>query len=439
MKTSSYFNSKVKRNFDKFFDKSFINRMARKKSFTVRKAQKITAAGFVFGFIASCCKGLYSYSQWAAEIGSISGEPVSKQALYKRVNHAETVAFAKELFMHALGQKIAAARKGALFSAFNRVLLQDSTTLSLPQCHAGAYPGNKSRGEQKAVARLQCLVNLKNMQWLSVVLQAFTNNDQSASKTSLPLLRKGDLLIRDLGYFVLGAFAQIEQQKAFYISRLRYGVSLYDTKGRLVNWKDLCRKKGIIDKIVLAGAEQKMRVRIVMVPLPAEQAAGKVRKAKKDRDKRLNHSKDYYLWLGYNVFITNVGDTVLSKAQVAEVYKVRWQVEILFKSWKSCFHLQAMLHERCTNIHRVETSIYLILMFCCLVVQNIYLPYSKRVSGLTEKNISLIKLCSYVCNNLVAIIQMSPTQIQNALEKNCCYEIRYDRINMTELIKNLDT
>lgn len=336
--------------------------------------------------------------------------------------------------MHAMGKRIAAIKSGLLFSTFKRVLLQDSTTLALHPSLAGIYCGNKSNGKQKAVARLQCVINIKTMQWLDIVLQSFTNNDQSASGAVLPVLHKGDLLIRDLGYFVLDVFARIAQQQAFYISRLRYGVNLYDINGTQVNWKQLCKKEGIIDRMVLAGADQKLPVRIVMIPLPQQQVAEKIRKAKKDRDKRLNHSDDYYLWLGYNVFITNVPATMLDTKQIAEVYKVRWQIEILFKSWKTGLRMQDMLHDGCTNVHRVNTSIYLVLMFCCLVVQHLYMPFEKKVFKHTAKQLSLLKVCSYVYNNLASVIKLSAKKLEKALIKYCCYDSRSDRLNMTETI-----
>src|SRR5689334_5803455 len=103
---------------------------------------------------------------------------------------------------------------------FKRVLLQDSTTLSLSDCLVGHFPGNVSKGKQKAVARLQCIINITKMQWLHLSLDAFTNNDQSASGIILSLLKKGDLLIRDLGYFVLDILEQVIKREAFFISRL---------------------------------------------------------------------------------------------------------------------------------------------------------------------------------------------------------------------------
>ena len=39
--------------------------------------------------------------------------------------------------------------------------------------------------------------------------------------------------------------------------------------------------------------------------------------------------------LAWNVFISNVPATMLSAQQVAQLYPVRWQVELVFKLWKS--------------------------------------------------------------------------------------------------------
>jgi len=251
------FHEQGKKNFEKFFDKSVINSIGRSSGFINRKPQKITAFGFIIGFIDSCSRGCYTYSQWAASAGEILAKTVSKQALFERINNKAAVEIAKRLFVYALNKRLSALREGLLFSSFKRVLLQDSTTLSLPSGLANFYPGSASKGDQYAVLRLQCLINIKTMHWLSIALKPFTSNDQSASKEVIPLLKKGDLLIRDLGYFAMEAFKQIEQQQAFYISRLRYGVNFYNSKGNLVNWKQLCQTKGIIDKEIYAGLKQK--------------------------------------------------------------------------------------------------------------------------------------------------------------------------------------
>ena len=136
------FRQQVKKKLETFFDKNLVTRMGHRSGFVQRKPQKISAIGFVIGFFESCTKGSFTYQQWAAEIGNWSGKLVSKQALYDRVNSPASVDFAKALFTQAMGKKITAVTDGSLFSTFKRVLLQDSTTLSLPENLKDQYPGN---------------------------------------------------------------------------------------------------------------------------------------------------------------------------------------------------------------------------------------------------------------------------------------------------------
>ena len=433
MKTSSYFQGKVKENFEKFFDKKIINQLSKSSRFVQRKGAKISPFAFVMGLIQSCFTRSNTYSSWASAIGAITGKEVTKQALFKRMNK-NTAAFAEKLFSHALNARLKVFKQDRLFTLFKRVLLGDSTTLSLPQNLVEHFPGNVAHGEQKAVARLQCIVDIKRMKWLELSLKAFINNDQSASYGVLSLLKKGDLLIRDLGYFVLGALKGIIEKKAFFISRLRYGLTLHNEAGKEITWKELCKRKGVIDKKIFIGKKERIPVRVIMIPLPAAQVAERIRKAKKDRDKRVNHSKDYYEWAKYNVFITNTEEETLSAKEIAEVYKVRWQIEILFKSWKSGGHLQKLLHEKCTNIYRVKTTIYLLLMFFCLIMQQVYVKHHRSIKKEYEKYLSLIKFLAYACNNLMKIVNASAAKLKEQLLKHCCYEKRNDRVNMEQFI-----
>ncbi len=197
-----------------------------------------------------------------------------------------------------------------LFAGFGKVLLQDSTTLGLPQVLSGVFPGNYSRGEQKAVARIQSIIDIKAMKFIDFVLGAFTQNDQSASGSILAIAGKGDLVIRDLGYFAIGTFKKLIAAEVHFLSRLKFGVNISDKQGVPLAWKKLLAQVKEVDRRVFIGAEKQLSVRLLMIPLPARQRAEKIRKARADRDKRLNHSKEYYQWLGYNIYITTVDKDV---------------------------------------------------------------------------------------------------------------------------------
>jgi Transposase DDE domain len=436
MKTSSYSLSKVKQNFEKFFDKKLIHRIGKASRFICRKGAMITPFAFVLGLIQCCCAGCNTYSAWAAAIGAITGKEVTKQALFKRMNeHSAT--FGRQLFEQVITLRLKALKQTRLLKLFKRVLLADSTTLSLPQVLAKDFPGNVSHGVKKAVARLQCLLDLRAVQWLYLSVDAFTDNDQGASGRVIPLLKKGDLLIRDLGYSVLKVFKQIIDKEAFFISRLHYGLNWYDLKtGEQINWKEVLppKRSRVVDKTLVLGKEEQLLVRVILIPLGAQQVEARIRKAKKYQDRRLNHGEDYYRWLSYNIFITNVDKDTLSASEVAEVYGVRWLIELLFKGWKSGGHLQDVLHPGCTNVYRVKTIIYLLLVFYCLIIQQVYVRQVCSIEKRTGRLLSIIKLLAFVCNNLTRIMEASPTKLKQLLVKYCCYEQRKDRVNIIEFI-----
>jgi len=426
------FQQQGKKNFDKFFDKSVINKIGKRCGFAQRKAKKITPYHFVLSFLISCCKSQNTFSGWAVQIGLLTGRSVSKQAVFDRIDACAT-AFAQGLLQKVLLQQSAKGFVERLFCAFGKVLLQDSTTLKLPQSLSSIFPGNHSRGEQKAIARIQSIINIKAMKFIDFVVGSFTQNDQSASGSILQWANKGDLVIRDMGYFAMDTFEKLIKADIHFLSRLKYGVKLYDGQGNEIALNVLLKGNKAVDQWVYIGVEKKVWIRLVMLPVAAEQRAERVRKAKHDRDKRLNHSRQYYQWLGYSVYITTVEKQVWTPKEVAKAYSVRWQIEIIFKSWKMGFHLQDILHQGCTNEQRVRVSIFLMLLFICLFMQKIYVRYKTSIEGMGEKLISLMKLSVFICNNLKEIFSLPDKHLKELIARHCCYDKRSDRINMTDL------
>lgn len=135
MKTSSYSASKVKQNFEKFFDKSYIKKAAEKTGFIKRKPKKIGAFNFVLGLIVCFCKKKNTYSQWAEEITKLSGKKVSKQALFKRISK-KTVTFCEDLLQETISKKAESQKSSLIFKSFGKVICK---TVPLLNCRT-AYP-----------------------------------------------------------------------------------------------------------------------------------------------------------------------------------------------------------------------------------------------------------------------------------------------------------
>lgn len=92
---------------------------------------------------------------------------------------------------------------------------------------------------------------------------------------------------------------------------------------------------------VLLGAKELLPVRLVALRLPAPLAAQRRRRARANarRDRALRLSERYLKLLDWTILLTNVTPEQLNAQQLLETYACRWQIETLFKSWKSHFQL----------------------------------------------------------------------------------------------------
>jgi hypothetical protein len=381
-------------------------------------------------------EGSKSYWSWARSLTSVIGKTVSKQAIFSRMTDG-WVATVKELLQEVLFEQANAKVKPHLFEHFKNVWIQDSTTLHLPDVLAERFKGNTSRGKQKSVAKLNVIIHAVNglcavMEWSS-----FTVNEQQLSKSILKIAQAGDLVIRDLGYFVLPVFRQLAEAKIYFLSRWKYATKLYHPEsGCEIALADLLQGKAWIDQEVICGKETRVKVRLVAIKLSNEQANERRRKAKKDRDKRLNHSKAYYQLLGYVVFITTVESEKWNYRQVAEAYRLRWNIEILFKSWKSGFKMEHLIPEARTNTQRVESILYLLLIYIAWFQLLVYTPLRWGIYEKTGKYLSIIKVATLIKSKHMDWIKNEITdKLINEIAYYCCYDKRHDRMNEEMLLQ----
>lgn len=369
-----------------------------------------------------------TYSNWASSLSKLTGKNISKQAIFKRITPS-WVNLMKLLVKQTIEEQILAYSKHRIsLSVFNNIYVQDSTTISLPNIIKTIFPGNMSKGEQKAVAKINAVINLTTGLCCHLSVTGFTTNEQKLSGSILEIAKAGDLVIRDMGYFVLEVFKKMHSKNIYFISRLKYGVSLFKNNHRL-NLLILLKNKSEIDLQIECGKEQ-LPVRLIAVKLSQEQASERIRKAKKDRDRRLNHSKEYYESLKYVLMITNIEKAKCNATGVTELYRIRWQIEILFKSWKSCFKLEHMIPLAKTKTECVESIIYMLLLFI--------IWFEKKIlSRLNLENLSIMKLSKEVIMNLsyYLSIEIRRCDIKH-LQYRCKYEKRV-RVNASERLGNL--
>ena len=201
---------------------------------------------------------------------------------------------------------------------------------------------------------------------MSFSLSGFNRNDQAAAPDVLAVAQAGDLVLRDLGYFVLATFQQIAQAGAFFLSRRRLDTNLRDARtGQPLDLLDTLKRQGRRDRQVWLG-EAQLPVRVVAVKLPAAVAAERRRKAKQNRDQRWQPSARYLALLSGAIFVTNMSREIWSAPTVAQVYGLRWRIETIFKAWKSHFRLTEV---PCGTAAQLEAMIYGRLIFVTVFAQ----------------------------------------------------------------------
>lgn len=313
-------------------------------------------------------QSVVSFRRWAVLVGVLGQLCLSKQALWERIT-PRAVAFLQAVLAHVLHRRLARAVPAhpTALATFPRVLIQDSTTLKLSPKLATAFPGSRNqRGADHGHLKIQSLYDLRGQRFVSFSLSGFNRNDQAAAPDVLAVARAGDLVLRDLGYFVLATFAQIAQAGAFFLSRLRLDTTLRDARtGQPLDLLGTLKRQGRLDREVWLGAPQ-LRVRVVAVKLPEAVAAERRRKAKQNRDQRSRPTVRHLALLGWAIFVTNVAREIWSAQTVAQVYGLRWRIETIFKAWKSHFRLTGVPRGAAAQL---EAMVYARLIFVTVFAQ----------------------------------------------------------------------
>lgn len=409
--------------------------LARTAGFLRRNSKKLTPANFLLTACFFALQHHCSLASFAQHWATLHHQCLSKQAVHKRFGAAAV------RFLQAVLQKVLASAlldRGmsviARCGCFNRILLQDSTCLSLPSKLASLFPGPANqKAQNQAGLKIQATLDLLKNQWLKFQVTPFTINDQKASASILEVLRPGDLIIRDLGYLVLDVLKQIHQQGAYFLSRFRHDLALFCPKSQAkLSLLNCLRHSGSIWEGDVLLTEHKLPVRLIAVRLPAATVAQRRRKAAHNRDKRLKHNGSYYELLAWNIFVTNVPASLLKAPSLVELYSLRWRIEIIFKAWKSHFNI--------AHLTEVSANQLLIVIFAKLIWICWFSIHWASMNA-QEGNISLLKLAQWWSNFAFALClaapRMAPPIRGRHLIYYCRYEKRRKRLNFLQKCASL--
>jgi hypothetical protein len=185
--------------------------------------------------------------------------------------------------------------------------------------------------------KLQLVVDFLTGAFKAITLTDGVPPDQKATQHR-ELAEPGSLNLFDLGYFVLEHLRDLAHNGAYFVCRLLLSTNLYFPDGRQVDLLALLRSdtRQAFELPLLLGQPILLPCRACFFRTPDEVANCRRQNAKKVAAKkgRMPSKVSLELMSG-TILITNVPALRLSLHHIALLYALRWQIELLFKLWKS--------------------------------------------------------------------------------------------------------
>lgn len=251
-----------------------------------------------------------------------AGMRVSVQGLDQRFSPA-AVAFMRGLLEVGLGEMVRSEAPTVLLPQFNGVYVTDCTRLVWGE--TGVKMGVRleiQRGQLQA-----CLTDLKQHDQKAEVVERW--------------LPPGALHLGDLGFFKLTRFRDWNASGVSWLTRYKVGTRLHTPDGQLLDLKTVLNSPSARCIPVMVGCGRNAFAAFLLAaPLPA--AALTKRFARLHEQARLDQrplSQRQLELAHWTLYLTNVPDLTFEQAHI--LGRTRWQIELLFKLWKS--HAQVLL------------------------------------------------------------------------------------------------
>jgi hypothetical protein len=275
------------------------------------------------------------YVSTAAQLGL----RITERAVEERFT-PQLVVFLRQVLRRVLQAAVVALPVATpLLKKFTAVFVGDSTTIRPPDGCAAEFPGcGGTSNSGKAALKIQVLWDLCTGELTRLLIEPGRSSDaQSAVIESTPPV--GSLSIWDLGYFCLERFQAWTAQGAYWISRLHPGTVVLDPDGRPWDLRQRLRQhlwEGPLDVAVLLGSERRVPGRLIALRAPKEVAARRRQKAyEKAQKSGRTPTAEHLEWCHWTIFVTNCPESLLTWQEVVVLYRSRWQIELMFKLWKS--------------------------------------------------------------------------------------------------------
>ena len=320
--------------FQSVLDADVLNERGKQRGFSKRE-RLITPFRFGLSVVASLAtEQVTTIADLHRQFNELWDLGADYKAFYKQLLKSTSPEFFRTSLCHIMGQltiKVLGFEAGQAFSEFNRLILQDGSSFALHEALADVFPG-RFNAVSPAAVELHCTLDLLQDAPITIALSPDTDSEHDYRPA--PESLRGDVFLADRGYLDLTYLRDIDRQGGFFIVRSKSHLN-----PRVI---DAYREDG---QRIKSCQDRDFQAIISKFP--------KRQRAELDVE-WLIEGKPFRLRLivswnpetnCFDYLLTNLSQDRYTISMICLGYKRRWQVELLFKEWKSY-----------TNLHKFDTE-----------------------------------------------------------------------------------
>jgi hypothetical protein len=284
------------------------------------RSRKIKTPEQLLQVVMSYC-GMDAVLRETAGTFTLLEERISDTAIHRRLKACGP--WVKALLSRMMDAAVQPLAEGQL-----RFLVIDASTVQSPGAIGTDY-------------RVHLAIDLVRLHLVEVTV----TNEHTGEHLSHYALQDGDVVVADQGYNQVGMWMdQADQGVGLVVRYNPHGIHLFDPEGNKIDLEPVLSASSATERCLPASVRNRCHEQLAghlhALRLPPAQAAEARRRARANAAKKGRQLQARTLAFAEWVLIwTTLPPEVLSTATIMALYRVRWQIELVFKRLKSILNM----------------------------------------------------------------------------------------------------
>ncbi len=318
---------------DKFqwvFSEALLNACGKEVKFC-RRQRVITPFRLGLALTATCAsQRVETIADFHCGFNALFGTTVTYKAFYNQVAKPRFADFARtmtERLVSDMTLKVLGFKKGHAFAEFHHIVIQDGSSFAIHDGLREVFPG-RFKAVKPAAVELHTTMDLLCDAPTTVVLTPDTASEQAFLPE--PTALRDSLLMADRGYVDLHYLRRVQDEGGFFLIRAKAGMNPQVLEAFREDGKRLHSLRNKALQSIHAKLPKRQRVELVVRwHVEGQPLCLRLIISWNPRTK------------SFCYFLTNLPPQRYPLEVICRAYKWRWQVELLFKEWKSYANLHA--------------------------------------------------------------------------------------------------